>query len=193
MLSPDATRVQVLWSLADLKCQSMNSPSRWASRAVDYPGTWQEATVARPVRTRRDGTDLFTTENEHVRQLVIDAVFNAEHAGPGIPPPPPCCRRTAVGRKASAARMSGKPVTVSNHAPVAAGQGQTLGQCVGLSRSSGEAAGCARASVLAAHRRGYGRWRGPSGCLRNRNGTQGRRAGRCRQSGVQCSSRRNHR
>ncbi|PRC46026.1 ArsR family transcriptional regulator, partial [Mycobacterium sp. ITM-2017-0098] len=24
-------------------------------------------------------------DNDHVRQLVTDAVFNAEHAGPGIP------------------------------------------------------------------------------------------------------------
>jgi hypothetical protein len=38
------------------------------------------------VRTRRAGTTIFySLENEHVRQLVKDAVFNAEHAGPGVP------------------------------------------------------------------------------------------------------------
>jgi len=38
------------------------------------------------VRTRRDRTTIFySLENDHVRQLVIDAVFNAEHAGPGVP------------------------------------------------------------------------------------------------------------
>jgi hypothetical protein len=38
------------------------------------------------VRTRREGTTVFyRLENDHVRQLVIDAVFNAEHAGPGVP------------------------------------------------------------------------------------------------------------
>jgi len=38
------------------------------------------------VRTRRDGTTIFySLENDHVAQLVTDAVFNAEHAGPGIP------------------------------------------------------------------------------------------------------------
>jgi DNA-binding transcriptional ArsR family regulator len=43
--------------------------------------------MARLVRTRRSGTTIFySLENEHVRQLVVDAVFNAEHAGPGIPP-----------------------------------------------------------------------------------------------------------
>lgn len=42
--------------------------------------------MARLVRTRRDGTTIFyTLENDHVGQLVTDAVFNAEHAGPGIP------------------------------------------------------------------------------------------------------------
>ncbi len=42
--------------------------------------------MARLVRTRRDGTTIFySLENDHVRQLVIDAVYNAEHAGPGVP------------------------------------------------------------------------------------------------------------
>lgn len=42
--------------------------------------------MARLVRTRRQGTTIFyTLENEHIGQLVTDAVFNAEHAGPGIP------------------------------------------------------------------------------------------------------------
>ena len=42
--------------------------------------------MARLVRTRREGTTIFySLENPHVGQLVTDAVFNAEHAGPGIP------------------------------------------------------------------------------------------------------------
>jgi DNA-binding transcriptional ArsR family regulator len=42
--------------------------------------------MGRLVRTRRAGTTIFySLENEHVRQLVIDAVLNAEHAGPGVP------------------------------------------------------------------------------------------------------------
>jgi DNA-binding transcriptional ArsR family regulator len=42
--------------------------------------------MARLVRTRKDGTQvIYRLENDHVRQLVIDAVFNAEHAGPGVP------------------------------------------------------------------------------------------------------------
>jgi DNA-binding transcriptional ArsR family regulator len=42
--------------------------------------------MARLVRTRRDGTTIFySLENDHVAQLVSDAVFNAEHSGPGVP------------------------------------------------------------------------------------------------------------
>ena len=42
--------------------------------------------MARLVRTRREGTTIFySLENDHISQLVVDAVFNAEHAGPGCP------------------------------------------------------------------------------------------------------------
>ena len=42
--------------------------------------------MARLVRTRRDGTQIFyQLENEHIRQLLIDGLHNAEHAGPGVP------------------------------------------------------------------------------------------------------------
>jgi hypothetical protein len=43
--------------------------------------------MARLVCTRRDGTTIFySLDNDHVRRLVTDAVFNAEHAGQAIPP-----------------------------------------------------------------------------------------------------------
>ena len=42
--------------------------------------------MARLVRTRRDGTTIYySLDNDHIGQLVTDAVFNAEHAGPGVP------------------------------------------------------------------------------------------------------------
>ena len=41
--------------------------------------------MARLVRTRREGTQVFyRLENDHVRQLVTDAVHNAEHATGGV-------------------------------------------------------------------------------------------------------------
>ncbi len=57
----------------------MNSPNTSTSPHRRSPSTWRSC-------TRRDKTTIFySLENEHVRQLVIDAVFNAEHAGPGVP------------------------------------------------------------------------------------------------------------
>jgi DNA-binding transcriptional ArsR family regulator len=42
--------------------------------------------LARMVSTRRDGTKvLYRLENEHARQLVADAIFQAEHALGGQP------------------------------------------------------------------------------------------------------------
>jgi DNA-binding transcriptional ArsR family regulator len=42
--------------------------------------------MARLVRTRREGTTIFySLGNDHIGQLVTDAVFNAEHAGHGVP------------------------------------------------------------------------------------------------------------
>jgi ArsR family transcriptional regulator len=42
--------------------------------------------MARLVRTRREGTTIYySLDNDHIKQLVTDAVFNAEHAGPGVP------------------------------------------------------------------------------------------------------------
>ena len=42
--------------------------------------------MTRMVQTRREGTQVFyRLENEHVAQLVTDAIHNAEHLGPGVP------------------------------------------------------------------------------------------------------------
>lgn len=85
MLS-DATRVRLLWALADreLSVTDLAETVGKASPAVSQH--LAKLRMARLVRTRRDGTTIYySLENDHVRQLVIDAVFNAEHAGPGIP------------------------------------------------------------------------------------------------------------
>ena len=42
--------------------------------------------MARLVRTRREGTQIFyQLENDHVRRLIVDGIHNAEHAGPRLP------------------------------------------------------------------------------------------------------------
>lgn len=82
----DATRVQVLWALADHEMSVNELAEHVGKPAPSVSQHLAKLRMARLVRTRRDGTTIFySLENDHVRQLVIDAVYNAEHAGPGIP------------------------------------------------------------------------------------------------------------
>src|SRR4030081_2085447 len=82
----DATRVQVLWSLANHEMSVNELAEHVGKPAPSVSQHLAKLRMARLVRTRRDGTTIFySLENDHVGQLVTDAVFNAEHAGPGIP------------------------------------------------------------------------------------------------------------
>jgi len=82
----DATRVQVLWALADRELSVNELAELIGKPAPSVSQHLAKLRMARLVRTRRQGTTVFySLENEHVRRLVVDAVFNAEHAGPGIP------------------------------------------------------------------------------------------------------------
>src|SRR6201997_1518949 len=83
----DPTRVQVLWSLADREMSVNDLAERVGKPAPSVSQHLAKLRMARLVRTRREGTQVFyRLENDHVRQLVTDAVFNAEHAAGGIPP-----------------------------------------------------------------------------------------------------------
>ena len=82
----DATRVQILWSLIDGEL----SVSDLAERAGKAPASTSQhlakLRMTRLVQTRREGTQMFyRLENEHIAQLVTDAVQNAEHLGQGVP------------------------------------------------------------------------------------------------------------
>jgi DNA-binding transcriptional ArsR family regulator len=109
----DATRVQVLWSLTDREMSVSDLAEHVGKPAPSVSQHLAKLRMARLVRTRREGTTIFySLENDHVRQLVTDAVFNAEHAGPGVPghhrrdsglkaiaeSPPPPSRRRSTGR-----------------------------------------------------------------------------------------------
>src|SRR5205807_8693427 len=83
----DATRVQVLWSLTNREMSVNELAEHVAKPAPSVSQHLAKLRMARLVQTRREGTTiLYSLENDHVRQLVIDAVRNAEHAGPGVPP-----------------------------------------------------------------------------------------------------------
>lgn len=82
----DATRVQVLWALASRELSVSELAEHVGKPAASVSQHLAKLRMARLVRTRREGTTIFySVENEHVCQLVTDAVFNAEHAGPGVP------------------------------------------------------------------------------------------------------------
>jgi DNA-binding transcriptional ArsR family regulator len=85
MLS-DATRVRLLWALLDgeravneLAAAVGKSPSGVSQHLA-------KLRMARVVRTRREANQIFyRIESDHVRQLVVDAIYHAEHSGGGIP------------------------------------------------------------------------------------------------------------
>src|SRR6478736_3940849 len=82
----DATRVQVLWALVSREMSVTDLATHVGKPAPSVSQHLAKLRMARLVRTRREGTTIFySLENNHVRQLVVDAVFNAEHAGPGVP------------------------------------------------------------------------------------------------------------
>ncbi|MFD3507479.1 ArsR/SmtB family transcription factor [Nocardia sp. NPDC058666] len=83
----DATRVQVLWALADQELSVNELATRVGKPGPSVSQHLAKLRMARLVRTRREGTTIYySLDNDHVRQLVVDAVYNAEHVGPGIPP-----------------------------------------------------------------------------------------------------------
>jgi DNA-binding transcriptional ArsR family regulator len=82
----DATRVQVLWALVDREMSVNELAEHVGKPAPSVSQHLAKLRMARLVRTRREGTTIFySLENDHVGQLVTDAVFNAEHSGPGVP------------------------------------------------------------------------------------------------------------
>jgi DNA-binding transcriptional ArsR family regulator len=85
MLS-DSTRVRLLWALLDGE-----RPVNELAEAVDKApaGVSQHLAklrMARVVQTRRQANQiLYRIASSHVRQLVEDAIYHAEHATGGVP------------------------------------------------------------------------------------------------------------
>jgi DNA-binding transcriptional ArsR family regulator len=82
----DATRVQVLWALVRGEMSVNDLAGHIGKPTPSVSQHLAKLRMARLVRTRREGATIFySLDNEHIGQLVTDAVFNAEHAGPGVP------------------------------------------------------------------------------------------------------------
>lgn len=82
----DATRIQLLWALGG----GEQSVGDLAASVGKRPGSVSQhlakLRMARLVLPRRNGTQvLYRLANEHVRQLVDDALSHSEHVGPGVP------------------------------------------------------------------------------------------------------------
>jgi ArsR family transcriptional regulator, zinc-responsive transcriptional repressor len=82
----DPTRVRLLWLLREGEqpvgalTESVAKPQALVSQHL------AKLRLARLVTTRRQGSHVFyRLANEHVAQLVADAIHHAEHAGPGVP------------------------------------------------------------------------------------------------------------
>jgi DNA-binding transcriptional ArsR family regulator len=82
----DATRVQILWALIDGELSVGDLAERTGKAPASVSQHLAKLRMARLVRTRREGTTIFyRLDNDHVARLITDAVYNAEHAGPGTP------------------------------------------------------------------------------------------------------------
>lgn len=85
MLS-DATRVKLLWHMRDEErsvSQLVEALGKSQSLVSQHLGRLRQAHL---VTRQRHGKQVFyALSNEHVRQLVLDGLFHAEHIGPGTP------------------------------------------------------------------------------------------------------------
>ena len=82
----DPTRIRIVLALRDgeLSVNTLANVVRKSPAAVSQH--LAKMRLARMVSTRQDGTRvLYRLENEHARQLVADAIFQAEHALGGRP------------------------------------------------------------------------------------------------------------
>jgi DNA-binding transcriptional ArsR family regulator len=90
----DATRVRLLWCLLDGE-RSVNELAELADKSA--PAVSQhlgKLRLARLVTTRRQANHVFyRLENDHVSQLVADAIYHTEHTSGGMPP-----HHTSAGR-----------------------------------------------------------------------------------------------
>lgn len=82
----DGTRVRILWALIDRELSVNELAAEVGKPPASVSQHLAKLRMTRMLTTRREGTQVFyRLENEHIAQLVTDALHNAEHAGPGVP------------------------------------------------------------------------------------------------------------
>jgi DNA-binding transcriptional ArsR family regulator len=82
----DGTRIRILWALIGRELSVNELATEVGKLPASVSQHLAKLRMTRLVQTRREGTQVFyRLENEHVAQLVTDAIHNAEHSGPGVP------------------------------------------------------------------------------------------------------------
>jgi DNA-binding transcriptional ArsR family regulator len=82
----DGTRIRILWALVDRELSVNDLATEVGKLPAAVSQHLAKLRMTRLVRTRREGTQIFyRLENEHVAQLVTDAIHNAEHSADGVP------------------------------------------------------------------------------------------------------------
>jgi DNA-binding transcriptional ArsR family regulator len=82
----DGTRVRILWALIGRELSVNELATEVGKQPAAVSQHLAKLRMSRVLTTRREGTSVFyRLENEHVAQLVTDAIHNAEHASPGVP------------------------------------------------------------------------------------------------------------
>lgn len=85
-LLADPTRIQLLGALSDGELSVNHLAEAVGRRNGQVSQHLAKLRMARLVTTRRSGTQvLYRIANEHVSQLVEDALRHSEHLGPGTP------------------------------------------------------------------------------------------------------------
>ena len=82
----DGTRVRTLWALIGREMAMNELATEVGKPAATVSRHLSRLRLTRMVTTRRERTQVFyRLASDHLGQRVLDAVHNAEHAGPGEP------------------------------------------------------------------------------------------------------------
>jgi DNA-binding transcriptional ArsR family regulator len=82
----DGTRIRLLWALIGREMSVNELAAEVGKAPASVSQHLAKLRMTRMVQTRREGTQVFyRLENEHIAQLVTDAIHNVEHLGQGVP------------------------------------------------------------------------------------------------------------
>jgi len=82
----DPTRVRLLWNLIGRELAVNELAALLGRPGASVSQHLAKLRLTRLVQTRREGTSVYyRVANEHIEQLITDAVFNAEHASSTLP------------------------------------------------------------------------------------------------------------